>query len=454
MTTKGKPLCQSEKEVDIITDKLSISTCKCNINIIAVLPNHNKPTKKFTTKSCYKRHRPVINLGNTKEFQEETFLTTEYTVTEKDNESSSKETCMIISLEDNLKGPRLGQSSQKCRKIRKISKRLRKRKQIGAANRKPKLFLYSLSMFCVFFSIIKTKPVVCSDNVTWEVKTKPILFGETLELLCKISEKGNECYGSFQQWYGSKDDILLCQDGKCRNEEKYTVHKNSNCSYSLLIHNLSIHDVDISYSCAFGLNEMKKGLMMKDYEFLKLPRNRSVIPLVTTNNSIVDVSLKMDDIYPVPKCTVKFKKNHERDITNMSDISVNVTQDGIFYTYTMQIMQNVSQLECGSLLSVRCLIGSVVVTDLSKELNNCTDFNSITLGGNNRTISPVNSGIVIVICLVVIGVVLTFAVPFYDERKNRRVPEIPSETVVKYTSKSRPQEENNQEVEPFLHEIT
>lgn len=62
----------------------------------------------------------------------------------------------------------------------------------------------------------------------------------------------------------------------------------------------------------------------------------------------------------------------ERDFTNMSDISVNVTQDGIFYTYTMQIMQNVSQLECGSLLSVRCLIGSVVVTDLSKELDNCT----------------------------------------------------------------------------------
>lgn len=104
--------------------------------------------------------------------------------------------------------------------------------------------------------------------MTWNVKTKPILFGETLELVCKIFDEKNLCKGSFQQWYGTKQDTLLCQDGKCRNEEKYTFKKNANCSNSLLIHNLTISDVDISYSCAFGRNEMKKGLMMEDYEFL------------------------------------------------------------------------------------------------------------------------------------------------------------------------------------------
>ncbi|CAC5417034.1 unnamed protein product [Mytilus coruscus] len=433
----------NQDEVNIIKDKLTLSTSKNDNNINAVLQNGNKPTKKVIVEFFNERHIPVINLGNTRTLQEET----EYVVTDEDNVLLfSKETCMTLSLvEDNRKWPRLRKSSQKFRQIRKNSKRFQQRKQIGAANRKPNLFLHSLSMFCVFVSIVKAKTVVCTDTVTWEVKTEPILFGETLELLCKISEKRNECQGSFQQWYGSKEDILLCQNGKCRNDEKYTVKKNANCSYSLLIHNLSISDVDISYSCAFGLNEMKKGLMMTDYEFLKLPRNSSVIPLVTTNDSIVDVLLKMDDIYPVPKCTVKLKKGHERDITEKADISFNVTQDSIFYTYKMHIMQNVSQLECGSILSVHCLIGSFLVTNLSKELDNCTDFNSITLGGNNMTVvaptvSPVVIGVV-VICVVVIGVAL-ISVIIYHKRTNRRrnhgypVREKPSEMVAEYTSES------------------
>lgn len=57
---------------------------------------------------------------------------------------------------------------------------------------------------------------------------------------------------------------------------------------------------------------------------------------------------------------------------NKAEISVNVTQNSIFYTYKMHIRHNVSQLDCGSHLSVHCFRGSFIVTNLSKELDNCT----------------------------------------------------------------------------------
>lgn len=75
-------------------------------------------------------------------------MTTEYSVTDKDNllnESSSKEYCMII--EDNLRGPRLGQSSQKCRKISKRYTQL-------------KMLIYIDYLYVFLFRFIK----ICLEN--------------------------------------------------------------------------------------------------------------------------------------------------------------------------------------------------------------------------------------------------------------------------------------------------
>ncbi|XP_052074598.1 uncharacterized protein LOC127712268 isoform X2 [Mytilus californianus] len=362
MTATVEPV-QPENNFNVNKDKFSLSSSKEDHDIHSLLPNGNEIDHSLpvivTDTSCDKStESSVISLENTRSLVEERHLDTGYTG--KDYAVlSSKDSCMTLAV------PKL---SAKYRKSKGISKRLQYRKQ-RAASRNSFLFSYSLSMVCVVMRLLKAETAECSDIVTWDVKTKPILFGETLELVCNIFDEENLCKGSFQQWYGSKQDTLLCQDGKCRNEEKYTFKKNANCNNSLLIHNLSISDVDISYSCAFGRNEMKKGLMMKDYEFLKLPRNSSVSPSLTINDSIVDVSLKIDGIYPEPNCTIIL---HERDITGKANISSTVNQAGLFFTYNMHIMHNVSKKDCGSPLVVNCYIGSFTVTNYTRELDNCT----------------------------------------------------------------------------------
>lgn len=242
----------------------------------------------------------------------------------------------------------------------------------------------------------------CSNIVTWEVRNSPILFGKTLELLCKISDQDKLCTRNLQQWYGSREDVLLCQNGECRNGEKYTVQKNENCSYSLLIHNVSISDVDISYSCAYGIYEMKKKLLTKDYEFLQLPSTNSVITSFTINDSIIDIMIQVDGIYPEPTCVFLL---NDRDLSRIADVSSNVTENNIFYTYKMRIVYTVGKMDCGSLLLVRCFIGKYVMTNFTKELDECSDFNSNSVSGNYsisvvwKIVLPAVVGICVLICV-------------------------------------------------------
>ncbi|XP_076106281.1 uncharacterized protein LOC143074963 isoform X2 [Mytilus galloprovincialis] len=378
-------LFQPENKFNVNKDKLSLSSSRQDHDIHSLLPNGNKDNSLAImvtdTSSNKSTESSVISLENIRYILEEKPLNAEQTGhAGKDYAMlSSKDSCMTLAV---------AKLSTKNKKDKRISKRLQYRKQRNT-NSHARLFSHSLWMVCVVMSILQAENVECSDIVTWNVKTKPILFGETLELVCKIFDEENLCKGSFQQWYGSKQDTLLCQDGNCRNEEKYTFKNNANCINSLLIHNLSISDVDISYSCAFGRNEMKKGLMMKDYTFLKLPRNKSVSPSLTINDSIVHVSLTINDIYPKPNCTIIL---HDKNITKKANISSTVTLDGIFFTYKMHIMHAVSKKDCGSLLIVSCYIGSFPVTNFSKELDNCTDKKNNTKQESRETTQWITVG--------------------------------------------------------------
>ncbi|VDI63240.1 Hypothetical predicted protein, partial [Mytilus galloprovincialis] len=125
-----------------------------------------------------------------------------------------------------------------------------------------------LMLIYIIVCAIQVQTIQCIDDVSWKVNTSPIVFGETLELKCKISNPKNKCDIHLRTWYGSKDDVLLCQNGKCKNETKYTERKNDDCSFSLVIADLSISDIDVYYTCSYGVSESKKVLLKTDFDFI------------------------------------------------------------------------------------------------------------------------------------------------------------------------------------------
>lgn len=109
---------------------------------------------------------------------------------------------------------------------------------------------------------------VLADAVSLKVTTSPIVFGQTLDLQCNISNSGKNCDIRLRTWYSSNGNVVLCQNGNCRNQTKYSERKNADCSYSLQIADLSIDDIDTYYTCSYGVIELKKGLMKKDFNFI------------------------------------------------------------------------------------------------------------------------------------------------------------------------------------------
>lgn len=109
--------------------------------------------------------------------------------------------------------------------------------------------------------------ILFAANVTWNLKTKPAIFGGDVKLECIISNKEHSCKEYIRQWYGGVHYGLLCEDGMCRNDLKYEEVNISSCIYHLVIHNFTEQDLNQNFTCSYGIFNERKGLTLKDGPF-------------------------------------------------------------------------------------------------------------------------------------------------------------------------------------------
>ena len=97
--------------------------------------------------------------------------------------------------------------------------------------------------------------------VKWTVRDTSPKLGQDLTLFCKV----DNCFANeTKRWYGGPDDnVLMLNSGISTDKTKYNTAIVKN-GFILTILNLTVADLNVSYTCSCGLDLDKHILYIKD----------------------------------------------------------------------------------------------------------------------------------------------------------------------------------------------
>lgn len=212
----------------------------------------------------------------------------------------------------------------------------------------------------------------CAINIEWELTSRPVIFGNTTMLLCNISDPSNTCSGTLLQWLGGKKYGWLCSDTSCVRNMKYEVVKPTECLYTLLIHNFSESDVNIDYTCLYGIFNDRKALLLNQEDYLYIPSPDEIQISTYSHMNIICTILK---IFPAPTCYMTITIT-DADVNHTERIDVNTTRSGMFYT--TEILVNNSLPACSD-LSIYCFIRKSYRINIYQQSTTCKENMPATL---------------------------------------------------------------------------
>lgn len=108
-------------------------------------------------------------------------------------------------------------------------------------------------------------------KLNWTIENKIYDYGQNLTLICHVSNCCSEEAG-WEAWEPKLRTIFIdIRDLTVPASSKYTgeVH---NSGYSLIIRNVSVEDLNIMYTCVYGVERSDKNMLIeKDIFFSKFP---------------------------------------------------------------------------------------------------------------------------------------------------------------------------------------
>lgn len=105
-------------------------------------------------------------------------------------------------------------------------------------------------------------------SITWNVTSKPAIFGDDVELSCYIGVEVVDCNNQLRQWIGGQHYTSLCQNMECSNDTKYHVKEGTPCVYTLIIEKFSMEDINCDYACHFGTRSKRMNLQLSHANFV------------------------------------------------------------------------------------------------------------------------------------------------------------------------------------------
>lgn len=227
-------------------------------------------------------------------------------------------------------------------------------------------------------------------DVMWDAKL-PVVFGNVTYLQCNISDTTFDCSNGPLQWIGGSKYEPLCYEDNCPTSKKYEVMKQSCCLYTLLIHNFSELDVNLDYTCSYGVSRMRRNLTLDEKRFIYEPHVEDIKEEVIEKDKTLDWRIDISKIFPKPICGADLNAESITD-----SLQISVTKPGFYFAAALQI--NLLLSSCGK-LDVYCYLGEYKINITSKNFNSC-QFK----GGENNKKNTVMMGLIIFAIILVIAV--------------------------------------------------
>lgn len=118
---------------------------------------------------------------------------------------------------------------------------------------------------CINYIIIISSTILpssSSEGVFWELSSHPAVFGTDVILLCNASGVAGCCTTELRRWNGGPDQVLLSVNEKSF-YPKYTSTTEPD-GFNLVIHNFTERDINVIYTCSYGLKQYKNVLNLDD----------------------------------------------------------------------------------------------------------------------------------------------------------------------------------------------
>lgn len=131
----------------------------------------------------------------------------------------------------------------------------------------------------------------------WNITSNPVIFGNTAELSCFIFNYDTTCTDELRQWIGGQHYNSLCQNMRCSDDTKYHVKLRTACSYTLMISNFSIDDVNCDYACFYGTHSYRKHLQLNSNDFVCMYTLLSWFRIHTTTQRYVLCTIIIAKLY-------------------------------------------------------------------------------------------------------------------------------------------------------------
>ena len=123
---------------------------------------------------------------------------------------------------------------------------------------------------------------VSSTEVKWTVRDTSQKLGQDLTLFCEV----DNCFANeTKRWHGGPDyTLLMLNSGISTDKSKYNTAIEKN-GFILTILNLTVKDLNVSYTCSCGLDLDKHILYIKDvYRVDNLKKSTNGTNYVGTND--------------------------------------------------------------------------------------------------------------------------------------------------------------------------
>lgn len=197
--------------------------------------------------------------------------------------------------------------------------------------------------------ILLVCPLKSHESFTVKLKTisNPIVFGETVRLLCTVTgiDHCNETYT--RTWTHGKNDDLIFYNGqlnhKIADKTKYVENVDSPCqSFSLLIRSFNESDAVDTYECSFTAETQKKGdrktISLDGTTFIYIPTSDMIASgLIRACGGFAYIVI-INKVSPQPVCTVKRKiKNQTSAQGEFQSIPFNQSDTSIFYGVMIRV---------------------------------------------------------------------------------------------------------------------
>ncbi|VDH95496.1 Hypothetical predicted protein [Mytilus galloprovincialis] len=201
-------------------------------------------------------------------------------------------------------------------------------------------------------------------NVYWKRDTSPVMFGDSVNLMCMVGRQEGCDNSTTRRWDGGPNNTILLLNGHSSNATKYyEVTKDPCDNFSLVIMNFNMNDVNQEYWCSFGFETSRQNLPLDEQNFIGMPTKNNIHVSVQQWATKLDISIGFYKVFPKPKCKIKIGDEH----LLIDPIKSNVSR--IFINAYLHKTITISKDRCHGNVSIKCALLTTTILDITQSLN-------------------------------------------------------------------------------------